>query len=109
MNFPLVKALFSSCTTYSEELGQEYIHLTAARKALEELRQVLPIEDKADEQTAFVLEKFEEQGFINGFRLGMQLMQECGSAAPLDVWHPNERIAKGCEKWSDAATRAKWM
>lgn len=85
MEFNAIGALFM--TANESELGSVpgYVSTEGARISRERMDKALEQVSNADKDIGFELEdavlleeaEWERQGFINGFRMGVQLMREC--------------------------------
>lgn len=93
MNFQAIQALYAACCGGVTDIEQDYIQLTEARRSHERLTVALARGTEEDMDALCVDSEaaHEEQGFVNGFRMGVRLMTECTMSAPLDIWHDQER------------------
>lgn len=91
MNFEVIQGLRLACDGFiSPKLEQDYIQLTSAERASQLMLDAIDagrLDDLVELCSDAEAER-ENQGFVNGFRMGMRLMSECTGAAPLETLKP---------------------
>lgn len=93
-NFKFLDIILSAHLGLTGDLEKEYIKLESAKRSTDKFYvelakngiSVTQISDELDSAFVRVETEYERQGFVNGFRMGVQLMQECIGPAPVDAW-----------------------
>lgn len=91
MNFEVIQALRAACNGFIDPvLERDYIELPAADVASQQVTEAISAGqlDELDELCADAAYERENQGYINGFRLGVRLMAECTGASPQSTGTP---------------------
>ena len=89
MDFKMIEALLMASQGFTGSIDGELLSLKGAKDSTQHLRSELKkagldVEnspESLDEALVAVESEYERQGFISGFRMGVQLMAEC-------VYHP---------------------
>lgn len=84
MNYDVITALLQSAQGFTGALDKDYVKLERAEQSSNDVIQLVSQIDGTmglalDSLVATALSDAEEQGFINGFRMGAKLMMELNS------------------------------
>lgn len=92
-NFKFLDLIFSAHFGLVGDLEKDYVMLERAKESSSKVFDELAkngisdrdVSDELDSALVAVESEYERQGFINGFRMGVRLMQECIGPVPVDA------------------------
>ena len=87
MDFAVIEAILLSTKGFTGTLDGYRIELPTAQAASERLEFLITMDNTGmtDDALLEVEREYEWQGFLNGFRLGVRFMLECGASSARDI------------------------
>lgn len=87
MNYDVITALLQASQGFTGALDKDYVKLEQAEQSsIDAIQRASKVEDSLgidlDSLVSTAISYAEEQGFINGFRMGAKLMMELNSSTP---------------------------